>query len=47
MSDDIVKKLLESLTPEQKNELISGLLESNVKSNTPEQEARQPASEDQ
>ena len=41
MSDDIVKKLLESLTPEQKNELISGLLESNVKSDAPEQEAKQ------
>lgn len=32
MSDDVVKKLLESLTPEQKNELVQGLLNSNVKS---------------
>ena len=32
MSDDLVKKLLESLTPEQRNELVQGLLDSNVKS---------------
>tara|TARA_R100000008_G_scaffold18244_2_gene9165 strand:+ start:9385 stop:9798 length:414 start_codon:yes stop_codon:yes gene_type:complete len=32
MSDDIVKTLLESLTPEQKQELIQGILNSNVKS---------------
>ena len=31
MSDDIVKTLLESLTPEQKDRLVQGLLNSNVK----------------
>jgi len=31
MSDDIVKALLESLTQEQKNELVKSLLDSNVK----------------
>lgn len=31
MSDDIVKTLLESLTPEQKDQLVKGLLNSNVK----------------
>ena len=37
MSDDIVKVLLESLTPEQKDELVRGLLNSNVKGgSTPE-----------
>ena len=32
MSDDIVKALLNSLTPEQKNDLVQSLLNSNVKS---------------
>ena len=32
MSDDIVKALLDSLTPEQKSQLIEGLLNTNVKS---------------
>lgn len=32
MSDDIVKALLNSLTPEQKDQLVEGLLNSNVKS---------------
>jgi len=41
MSDQIVKALLESLTPEQKEELIKGLLNSNVKGGVP-----QPATED-
>ena len=40
MSDQIVKALLESLTPEQKEELIKGILNSNVKGGTPS-----PASE--
>ena len=31
MSDDIVKTLLDSLTPEQKEDLIKGILNSNVK----------------
>jgi DNA-directed RNA polymerase subunit RPC12/RpoP len=31
MSDDIVKALLESLTPDQKEDLIKGILNSNVK----------------
>ena len=31
MSDDIVKVLLESLTPDQKDQLVKGLLNSNVK----------------
>jgi len=33
MSDDIVKALLESLTPEQKEQLIQGVLNSNVEGN--------------
>lgn len=41
MSDDIVKKLLESLTPEQKDELVNGLLASNVKSDVPKEEIEQ------
>jgi len=36
MSDQIVKALLESLTPEQKEELIKGLLNSNVKGDAPQ-----------
>ena len=35
MSDDIVKTLLESLTQEQKDELVQSLLNSNVKSDEP------------
>ena len=35
MSDQIVKALLESLTPEQKEELIKGILSSNVKQDDP------------
>tara|TARA_B100000287_G_scaffold428171_1_gene479106 strand:- start:4259 stop:4681 length:423 start_codon:yes stop_codon:yes gene_type:complete len=35
MSDDIVKTLLESLTQEQKDQLVQGLLNSNTKSDTP------------
>lgn len=35
MSDQIVKALLESLTPEQKEELIKGILNSNVKQDDP------------
>ena len=36
MSDDIIQKLLESLTPDQKANLIDSLLSSNVKSDEPE-----------
>ena len=36
MSDDIVKSLLESLTPEQKQDLIDKILNSNVKGSEPE-----------
>ena len=36
MSDDIVKTLLESLTQEQKDELVQSLLNSNVKSDEPQ-----------
>ena len=36
MSDDIVKSLLESLTPEQKQDLIDKILNSNVKGAEPE-----------
>ena len=36
MSDDIVKTLLESLTQEQKDELVQSLLNSNVKSDDPQ-----------
>tara|TARA_Y100001938_G_C8094316_1_gene437114 strand:+ start:3653 stop:4087 length:435 start_codon:yes stop_codon:yes gene_type:complete len=36
MSDDIVQKLLESLTPEQKDQLVQGLLNSNVKGDVPQ-----------
>ena len=36
MSDDIVKSLLESLTPEQKQDLIDKILNSNVKGSAPE-----------
>lgn len=35
MSEDVVKKLLESLTPEQKSELVEGLLNSNAKGGSP------------
>lgn len=35
MSDQIVKALIESLTPEQKEELIKGILSSNVKQDDP------------
>ena len=44
MTNDIVQKLLESLTPEQKDELVAGLLSSNVKSDKPanEQKPTQP-----
>ena len=42
MSDNIIEKLLGSLTPEQKEELVKGLLASNVKSDTPEEEIKQP-----
>ena len=39
MSDDIVKALLDSLTPDQKQDLIKGILNSNVKGGeTPEVE---------
>ena len=40
MSDDIVKTLLESLTQEQKDELVQSLLNSNVKSDEPQTEPR-------
>ena len=36
MSDDIIKSLLESLTDEQKANLVNSLLETNDKKNTPE-----------
>lgn len=36
MSDDIIQKLIESLTPDQKANLIDSLLSSNVKSDEPE-----------
>tara|TARA_B100001778_G_scaffold322046_1_gene314001 strand:+ start:1257 stop:1664 length:408 start_codon:yes stop_codon:yes gene_type:complete len=39
MSDDIVKALLDSLTPEQKSQLIEGLLNTNVKSDDKRVEA--------
>ena len=39
MSDDIVKALLNSLTPEQKSQLIEGLLNTNVKSDDKRVEA--------
>ena len=35
MSDDIVRTLLESLSPEQKKQLIEGILDSNVKGDKP------------
>ena len=35
MKDDIVKTLLESLTPDQKDQLVKGLLNSNVKGDVP------------
>ena len=38
MSDDLVKALLESLTPEQKSNLIDQLLSSNAKSDAPERQ---------
>ena len=38
MSDDIVKALLDSLTPEQKDQLVEGLLNSNVKSDDVQQQ---------
>lgn len=40
MSDDIVQKLLESLTPEQKDQLVQGLLNSNVKGDVPQLDER-------
>ena len=44
MSEDMVKKILESLTPTQRDELIKGLLSSNVKSDEPpkKEKIRQP-----
>ena len=39
MSDDIVKALLDSLTPEQKSQLVEGLLNTNVKSDDRRAEA--------
>ena len=44
MSEDMVKKILESLTPEQRDDLIKGLLSSNVKSDEPpkKEKPRQP-----
>jgi len=45
MSEDMVKKILESLTPTQRDDLIKGLLSSNVKSDEPpkKEKIRQPA----
>jgi hypothetical protein len=40
MSDEIVKKLLDSLSEEQKEELIKQVLNSNVKSDTPPPKAK-------
>tara|TARA_Y100001938_G_scaffold98611_1_gene134934 strand:+ start:171 stop:590 length:420 start_codon:yes stop_codon:yes gene_type:complete len=36
MSDELIKKLIESLTPDQKADLVNGLLNSNVKSDKTE-----------
>ena len=47
MSDDIIQKLLESLTPDQKANLINSLLSSNVKSDEPETKEESVSSEPQ
>ena len=47
MSDDIIQKLLESLTPDQNANLINSLLSSNVKSDEPETKEESVSSEPQ
>ena len=44
MSDDLVKKLLESLTPDQKASLVDSLLNDNVKRDVPEMKEEAPPS---
>tara|TARA_B100002019_G_scaffold33579_1_gene27640 strand:- start:11048 stop:11470 length:423 start_codon:yes stop_codon:yes gene_type:complete len=44
MSDDLVKKLLESLTPDQKASLVDSLLNDNVKRDVPEVKEETPPS---
>lgn len=44
MSDDLVKKLLESLTPDQKASLVDSLLNDNVKRDVPEVKEEAPPS---
>ena len=45
MSEDVIKKILDSLTPEQREDLVKNLLNSNVKGDEPpkKQDTRQTA----